>query len=46
MYPDDEGCFSLAPAEQEAWAAAEAAAAADTISAAAQLQENLSGTIR
>lgn len=47
MYPEDEGCFVLAPAEEQAWAAATAAvAAADGGTAAQQQHPNLSGTIR
>lgn len=39
MYPEDEGCFMLGPAEQEALAAAAAAVAAGPA------QHNLSGTV-
>lgn len=46
MYPEEEGCFTLAPAEQEAFAAAEATAAAQQTAADATLLMNLSGTIR
>jgi hypothetical protein len=45
MYPEEEGCFVLAAAEQEVWAAAAAAANAAT-AATEQYLGSLSGTIR
>lgn len=41
MYPEEEGCFLMAPAEHQAWAAAAAAEAGAALSHA-----NLSGSIR
>jgi hypothetical protein len=43
MYPEEEGCFVLAAAEQEVWAAAAANAAT---AATEQYLGSLSGTIR
>jgi hypothetical protein len=43
MFPEEEGCFTLAPAEQHALSAATAAVAAGDADA---LLLNLSGTVK